>query len=83
MHPTPTLFLWGCLALVAVVIFSHVSAYTFGTYQGWTAVLRKHAKYQKKHIAINEGETLVAVLEIKKGSYIFIRNEVEDKKRYE
>jgi hypothetical protein len=79
----PTLFILSCLALLALVICSHVSAYKFGKYQGWTALLRKHATYQKKHIAINEGETLVAVLEIKKGSYIFLRNDVEEKKRYE
>jgi hypothetical protein len=80
---SPMVFLFGCIALVAAVLFSNLCAYQFGKYRGWTELLRKHAKYQKNHIAINEGETLVAVIEIKRGSYIFIRNYEEDKKRYE
>ena len=52
-------------------------------YQGWRELLRKHTKYQRKHIAISEGETLVAVIEITRGNYIFVRNNEEDKKSYE
>jgi hypothetical protein len=75
--------MFGCVAFVAAVLFSHLCAYTCGTYQGWTELLRKHTKYQRTHIAINEGETLVAVMEIKRGQYIFIRNYEGDKKSYE
>ena len=80
---SPMVFMFGCVALVAAVLLSNLCAYKFGKYQGWRELLRKHAKYQKKHIAINEGETLVAVIEIKRGHYIFIRNYEEDKKSYE
>ena len=76
-------FIFGGVALVAAVLFSHLCAYHFGKYRGWTELLRKHAKYQKEHIAINEGETLVAVVELKKGRYIFIRNYEGDKKSYD
>jgi hypothetical protein len=76
-------FIFGCVALVAAVLFSNLCAYQFGKYQGWTELLRKHPKYQKKHIAINAGETLVAVIEIKKGRYIFLRSYEENKKSYE
>ena len=80
---SPTVFIFGCVALVAAVLFSNLCAYKFGKYQGWTELLRKHTKYQRTHIAINEGETLVAVMEIKRGQYIFIRNYEGDKKSYE
>jgi hypothetical protein len=75
--------IFSCIALVATVLFSHLCAYHFGKYRGWTELLRKHAKYQQKHIAVNAGETLVAVVEIKKGRYIFIRSYEENKKGYE
>jgi hypothetical protein len=68
---------------VAAVLFSNLCAYKFGKYQGWMELLRKHTKYQRKHIAISEGETLVAVIEITRGNYIFVRNNEEDKKSYE
>jgi hypothetical protein len=80
---SPMVMIFGCIALVAAVLFSHLCAYQFGKYRGWTELLRKHTKYQKKYIAINEGETLVAVIEIKRGSYIFIRNYEGNKKSYE
>ena len=80
---SPMVFMFGCGALVAAVLFSNLCAYQFGKYQGWTELLRKHTKYQRTHIAINEGETLVAVIEIKRGQYIFIRNYEGDKKSYE
>jgi hypothetical protein len=80
---SPTVFIFGCVALVAAVLFSNLCAYKFGKYQGWMELLRKHTKYQRKHIAISEGETLVAVIEITRGSYIFVRNNEEDKKSYE
>ena len=80
---SPMVFMFGCVALVAAVLFSNLRAYQFGKYQGWTELLRKHTKYQRTHIAINEGETLVAVVEIKRGQYIFIRTYEGDKKSYE
>jgi len=78
---SPTVFIFGCVAFVAAVLFSHLCAYKFGTYQGWREFLRKHSKYQRKHIALNEGETLVAVIEIPRGTYIFIRNEEEEEEK--
>ena len=80
---SPMVCVFGGVAFVAVVPFSHLCAYKFGKYQGWMELLRKHTKYQRKHIAISEGETLVAVIEITRGSYIFVRNNEEDKKSYE
>ena len=80
---SPTVFIFGCVVLVAAVLFSNLCAYKFGKYQGWMELLRKHTKYQRKHIAISAGETLVAVIEITRGNYIFVRNNEEDKKSYE
>ena len=78
---SPTVFIFGCVAFVAAVLFSNLCAYKFGKYQGWMELLRKHTKYQRKHIALNEGETLVAVIEIPRGTYIFIRNEEEEEEK--
>ena len=80
---SPTVLMFGCVAFVAAVLFSHLCAYTCGTYQGWTELLRKHTKYQRTPLAINAGETLVAVLEIPRGHYLFLRNDAGEKKRYE
>src|SRR5712691_8197325 len=53
---SPMVFIFGCVAFVAAVLFSNLCAYKFGKYQGWRELLRKHTKYQRKHIALNEGE---------------------------
>ena len=78
---SPTVFIFGCVAFVAAMLFSNLCAYKFGKCQGWREFLRKHSKYQRKHIALNEGETLVAVIEIPRGTYIFIRNEEEEEEK--
>jgi hypothetical protein len=43
-----------------------------GKYQGWREVLCKYAQYEKADITLDEGETLAAVVEMKKGTYFFL-----------
>jgi hypothetical protein len=43
-----------------------------GKYQGWQEALRQYAQYEKADMTFDEGETLAAVVEIKKGKYFGI-----------
>jgi hypothetical protein len=43
-----------------------------GKYQGWKEVIRKYAQYEKTDITLDEGETLAAVVEMRKGKYFFL-----------
>ena len=79
----PMVLMFGCVAFVAAVRFSPLCAYQCGTEQGWRAFLRNHAEYQQKPLAINAGQTLVAVLELTRGSESFLRNNEEAKQSYE
>jgi len=68
----PTVFIFGCVALCAAFIFATVCAYKLGKYQGWKEVLRQYAQYEKTDITLDEGETLAAVVEMRKGKYFFL-----------
>jgi len=39
---SPTVFIFGCVAFVAAVLFSHLCAYKFGKSEGWRELLSKH-----------------------------------------
>ena len=69
---SPTVFIFGCVALCAAVVFSNICAYKLGKYYGWREVLRKYAQYEKADITLDEGETLAAVVEMRKGKYFFL-----------
>jgi hypothetical protein len=69
---SPTVFIFGCVALCAAFVFSNVCAYKLGKYQGWKEVIRKYAQYEKTDIILDEGETLAAVVEMRKGKYFFL-----------
>ena len=69
---SPTVFLFGCVAFCAAVVFSHICASKCGKYQGWRALWRKVTPHAKDSITLQEGETLVAVVELKKGTYFFL-----------
>jgi hypothetical protein len=69
---SPTVFIFGCVALGATFVFATVCAYKLGKYQGWREALRKFAQYEKVDITLDEGETLAAVVEMRKGKYFFL-----------
>ena len=69
---SPTVFIFGCVTLCAAFVFATVCAYKFGKYQGWQEVLRQYAQYEKADITLAQGETLAAVVEMRKGKYFFI-----------
>jgi hypothetical protein len=69
---SPTVFIFGCVALFAAFVFATLCAYKLGTYLGWQDALRQYAQYEKADMTFDEGETLAAVVEIKKGKYFFL-----------
>jgi hypothetical protein len=69
---SPMVFIFGCVALCAALVFVTICAYKLGTYQGWREALRHYAQYEKADMTVDEGETLAAVVEMRKGKYFFL-----------
>ena len=69
---SPMVFIFGCVALCAAFVFSMVCAYKFGKYQGWREAVRTSTLHDKESMTLQAGETLVAVVEMKKGTYVFL-----------
>ena len=69
---SPLGIIFGCVAFGAAVVFSMICTYKLDTYQGWRAVVRKITPHKKASLALHEGETLVAVVEMHKGTYFFL-----------
>jgi hypothetical protein len=78
-----TLFLADCVALFAVLLFSTVCAYRCGKYQGRKEVLRTYSQYEKDGMTLNDGETLVGVVELNKGQYFFIGLNIKNSANYD
>jgi hypothetical protein len=57
---------------MAAVLLSHLCAYKLSKYQGWRTILRKVTPHEKANITLQAGETLVAVVEMNKGTYFFL-----------
>ena len=62
-------FTFGCIALCTAFVFAIVCAYKFGKDQGWREVVRTSTPHEKDSMTLQAGETLVAVVEMKKGGY--------------
>ena len=69
---SPIVFIFGCVALGSALVFATVCAYKLGKYQGWREALRQYAQYEKADVTLDEGETLAAVVEMRKGKYFFL-----------
>ena len=80
---THTLFLLDCVALFAVLLCSTVCAYRFGKYQGRKEGFRPYSHYEKDGMTLNDGETLVGVVELNKGKYFFIGLNIKNSSNYE
>jgi hypothetical protein len=80
---SPTVFIFGCVALFSAFIFSHVCAYKLGKYYGWREVLRQYAQYEKADITLDGGETLAAVVEMRKGKYFFLGTNTRQSSHWE
>ena len=60
----PPVLIFGCVALCAAVIFSHICAYKLGQYQGWREVLRQVTPHEKASMALQDGDTLILDLQV-------------------
>ena len=60
------------LSTVLLVVLLMVIAYLFGRYRGRRAVVRPCTPYAQESLALNEGATLVGVVELTKGTYVFL-----------
>jgi hypothetical protein len=69
---SPPVLIFGCVAFVAAVLFAHRCPYKLSTSQGWRALWRTVTPHEKDNITLQAGETLVAVVELKKGTYFFL-----------
>jgi hypothetical protein len=68
----PLVFLVGCVAIGAAVVFCIIGVYKVRPYQGWLALVRHGTRHTHARITLHAGETLVAVVETKKGAYFFL-----------
>ena len=73
----PTVFIFGGVAFGAACVFAIVYAYKLYTYQGWRTLVRTVTPHAQAHIALREGETLVAVVETRKGPYFFLGTQTQ------
>ena len=60
------------LSPVLLVVLLIVIAYLVGQYRGRRAVVRQFAPYAQESLALHGGDTLVGVVELKKGTYVFL-----------
>jgi hypothetical protein len=79
----PSVFIFGCAALFAAFIFSHICVYKLGKYQGWKEAVRQYMHYEKAGMSLDDGETLAAAVELRKGTYFFIGLDTKNSSRYE
>jgi hypothetical protein len=68
----PLVVMVGCVAFGAAVFFFIVGVYKVRPYQGWRALVRQVTPHEQARITLQAGETLVAVVETKKGTYFFL-----------
>jgi hypothetical protein len=67
-----TVFISDCVALCATFAFATVCAYKLGTYQGWRKGLRKITPHEKASLTFQDGDTLIAAREMRKGKPFFL-----------
>jgi hypothetical protein len=68
----PLVFLVGCVVFGTVIVFYIVGVYKVRPSQGWRALIRTVTPHAQARMTLHAGETLVAVVETKKGTYFFL-----------
>ena len=69
---SPLVLLCGCVAFAAACVFCIIGAYQLRQYHRWRALVRQVTPHAKAHLTLQAGETLVAVVELNKGTYFFL-----------
>ena len=60
------------LYTVLLLVLLNVISYLVGRYRGRRAVVRQSTSYAQESLALHEGDTLVGVVELTKGTYVFL-----------
>ena len=71
------------LYTVLLVVLLHVISSLFGRYRGRRAVLRQSTSYAQDSLVLHEGDTLVGVVELTKGTYFFLTLNTRTRTPYE
>jgi len=71
------------LSTVLLLVVLNVMSYLFGRYRGRRAVLRQSTRYAQDSLSLHEGDTLVGVMELKKGTYFFLTLNTKTRTLYE
>jgi hypothetical protein len=71
------------LSTVLLLVVLNVMSYIFGRYRGRRAVLRQSTRYAQDSLSLHEGDTLVGVVELTKGTYFFIPLNTSKRTPYE
>src|SRR5262245_17658657 len=82
------LSLWSFVGIavlytILLVVMLMVIAYLVGRYRGRRAVVRQSTPYVQESLALNEGDTLVGVVELTKGTSFFIILNTRTRTSYE
>jgi hypothetical protein len=71
------------LYTVLLVVMLIVISYLFGRYRGRRAVLRQSTTSAQESLSLHEGDTLVGVVELTKGTYFFLTLNTKTSTPYE
>jgi hypothetical protein len=71
------------LYTVLLLVLLNVMSYLVGRYQGRRAVVRQSTPYAQDSLSLHEGETLVGVVELHKGTYFFLTLNTRTRTPYE
>jgi hypothetical protein len=69
---SPLVLLCGCVAFAAAFVFCIIGAYKVRQCHRWRALVRQVTPHEQAHLTLQAGETLVAVVELNKGTYFFL-----------
>lgn len=71
------------LSTVLLLVVLNVMSYIFGRYRGRRAVLRQSTPSAQDSLSLHEGDTLVGVVELTKGTYFFLTLNTKTSTPYE
>ena len=65
------------LSTVLLLVVLPILSYLFGRYRGRRAVVRQSTPSVQDSLSLPEGDTLVGVVELRKGTYLFLTSRRE------
>ena len=71
------------LYTMLLLVLLNVMSYMFGRYRGRRAVVRQSTPSAQESLSLHEGDTLVGVVELTKGTYVFLTLNTKTSTPYE